>query len=1024
MSRYPHLFRSAALGVVLLAVSSAASFGDEPGQVDFLTRIQPIFVEHCYACHGPDKQEAGLRFDQRDKALAGGDSGAWFVAGKPDESELVRRITADEGERMPPVEGGARPLSAEQIDTIKAWVAAGAPWPESKNAASTHWAYQPIARPAPPAVKNEPWVRNAIDRFVLARLEAERTSPSPEADRYTLIKRLSYDLLGLPPSIAEVDAFVNDTSPDAYERLVDRLLDSPHFGERFARHWLDKARYADSDGYEKDNPRPDAWRYRDWVIGAVNRDLPLNAFTIEQLAGDLLPGATPEQRLATAFHRQTLTNTEGGTDQEQFRVEAIFDRVATTGTVWMGLTVGCAQCHTHKYDAITHQEYYQLFAFFNNADETTSTATLVGDPLATWQRETAAAKTRLAEIEPRLEKLRAERAAGAAAWETELKNTPSEPLAYHPVELVSAKSAAEAEIKTLSDGSYLVAGKNPDVDRYTIVARSELAQVIGFRLEALPHDSLGGRGPGRTDHGNYVLGEFQVSASADGKFNKKQRVKLTYAEADYTQDGFPAASAIDGNEKTGWAVGGQTGKEHAATFFADKPIPTAKRPWLQIELSQNYSGRHTLGRFRLSAITGHDPRLGIPEKIRGILALEPGKRSAEQTAELTEYYVRRDPAVDKLAGEVETLKKRLAEEPVMNVRVLTQRASEPRKSHILARGDFLDPQAEVTPGTLSVLPPLATRSEGVADRLDLARWLVAEQNPLTRRVLVNHLWSHLFGRGIVRTMNDFGVRGERPTHPELLDWLAAELVERGWSRKDMIRLIVSSATYRQTSAHRPELAESDPLNDWFHRQNRFRVEAELVRDLTLSVSGLLSDKIGGPSVFPPMPPDIAALSYANNFKWETSPGEDRYRRGMYTFFKRTAPHPDLSTFDSPDANTTCIERRTSNTPLQSLTTLNNESFAEAAQAMAGRVLALEGADELARIEQALRLCIARPPSSEERAAFAELLSTSRAWYAEHADEAAKTVGSSKAASAPVPETAAWVATVRMMLNLDEFLTRE
>ena len=1013
--------------VALLAIVSLAGVGqtvaEEPGPVDFLRDVQPIFVEHCYQCHGPDKQEAGLQLDVRDKALAGGDSGAWFVAGKAAESEIVRRVLADEDERMPPVDAQNKPLSAKQISTINSWIDAGANWPEASAGGSNHWSFQPIVRPAPPAVQNEAWIRNPIDRFVLEQLERRGIAPSPEADRYTLIKRLSYDLVGLPPSVSEVDAFVKDSSPDAYARLVDRLLDSPRFGERFARHWLDKARYADSDGYEKDNPRLDAWRYRDWVINAVNRDLPLDRFTIEQLAGDLLPEADPLNRLATAFHRQTLTNTEGGTDQEQFRVEAIFDRVATTGTVWLGLTVGCAQCHTHKYDPVTHQEYYQLFAFFNNADESQADAPLVGDPLATWQREKADAEKKLAEVRPQLEKLRSERTAGVAAWEAELKAMPATPIEYHPVELVRAESSAAAEIKTLSDGSYLIGGKNPDVDILTIVAKVDRPEINGLRIETLTHDSLGGRGPGRTDHGNFVLGGFKALVSDTNEFKPNQRVVIGSAEADYSQDGFAPDGALDKDEKTGWAVGGQTGHDHWIQFFAEKQIDTKSTPWLQLTLSQNYGGQHTLGRFRITAITGSDPQRGIPENVRAILALPTDQRTAEQVAALTDYYVRRDPQVDKLAGELAALEKRAAAEPVMNVRVLTQRTAEPRKSHILARGDFLDPQTEVQPGTLGVLPSLAPRASS-ADRLDLARWLVDPANPLTRRVMANQLWSHAFGRGIVRTLNDFGVRGDRPTHPELLDWLACELADRGWSRKELLRQIVTSAAYRQSSATRPELVEVDSRNDLFHRQNRQRVEAEIVRDLTLSVAGLLSEKIGGPSVFPPMPDDIAALSYANNFKWKTSEGEDRYRRGMYTFFKRTAPFPDLTTFDCPDANTTCIERRTSNTPLQALTTLNNETFLEASQAMARRALKIEAVDDRARLEQVLRWCIARPPSADEVAAFAELLSESRGWYAERGEEAQVTVGAYAVEGVPAAESAAWVATVRMMMNLDEFLTRE
>ncbi len=631
---------------------------------------------------------------------------------------------------------------------------------------------------------------------------------------------MSYDLLGLPPSVEDVDAFVADRSPNAYEKLVDRLLDSPRYGERLARHWLDKARYADSDGYEKDNPRPDAWRYRDWVIDAVNADMPLDRFTIEQLAGDLLPGASPLDHLATAFHRQTLTNTEGGTDQEEFRVAATFDRVATTGTVWLGLTVGCAQCHTHKYDPITHREYYQLFAFFNNADESQTAVPLVGDPLVEWRRDKQAAETKLAELEPKLEKLRAERAAQVAAWEAELQATAAAPLEFHPVELVSAVSKAGAEVKTLSDGSFLIAGKNPDVDQLTVTAKSDLPAITGFRIEALAHDSLGGRGPGRTDHGNFVLGELKVFAVPDENIKKNHRVPLKYAEADYTQGGFPADKAIDDNQKTGWAVGGKTGQDHWALFVTERPIEGQSTPWLRLTLDQNYGGRHTLGRFRVMAVTGNDPQLGIPQEVRDLLAIPAEKRSGEQTAAIVEYYVNRDGQVKKLADEIAELERRAAAEPVMQVRVISQRTDKPRTTHILARGDFLDPQEEVRPETLAILPPIKARVSDAADRLDLARWLVDPANPLTRRVLVNQLWTHLFGRGIVRTPNDFGVRGDRPTHPELLDWLACELAERGWSRKEIIRLIVTSATYRQSSASRPELEELDPLNNLLHRQNR------------------------------------------------------------------------------------------------------------------------------------------------------------------------------------------------------------
>jgi len=1003
---------------------SAESAAERP-KVDFARQVQPIFIEHCYACHGPDKQESGLRLDVPSSALKGGDSGALLVAGKSKDSELFKRIaTADDDERMPPAKANAKPLTSEQMELITRWIDEGAVWPEGRGNGSTHWAYQPIQRPDPPTVKNPAWARGAIDRFVLARLESRSIEPSPEADRATLIKRLSYDLLGLPPKVEDVDAFVQDPSPNAYEKLVDTLLDSPHFGERWGRHWLDMARYADSDGYEKDNPRPDAWRYRDWVIDAINADLPLDQFTIEQLAGDLLPDATPTQKLATAFHRQTLTNTEGGTDQEQFRVEANFDRVATTGSVWLGLTVGCAQCHTHKYDAITHDEYYQLFAFFNNGDEVETEVPLTGEALAKWASDKNDAEGKLSKLEPKLETLRAELTAKLPAWEAELRSKPAVPLEFRPVELVSAKSSAESELKLHSDGSYLVTGKSPEVDKVTITAKTDLKEITGFRIETLTHDQLPGRGPGRNVLGNFVLSEFRVLAAGDSDFKAEQRVPMLQAQADFEQSGFSAAAAIDGKDATGWAVSPQMGRDHWITLIAKQPISGEATPWLQLVLAQNQGQQHTIGRFRIMAVTGHDPLFGIPPAVREVLAIENAKRTPEQSASLLEYYIGQDSKAQDLLTQRKKLQERLATKPLMKVRVLAQRLDKPRASHVLRRGDFLQPEAEVRPAGLSVLHPLNPRVGGAPDRLDLARWLVDAANPLTPRVMMNQLWSNLFVQGIVRTPNDFGVRGDRPTHPELLDWLAAELPRQGWSRKQMIRLIVSSATYRQASKHRPELAETDPLNELLARQNRYRVEAEIVRDLALSAGGLLADKIGGQSVFPPLPPDIAELSYANNFKWTNSTGEDRYRRGMYTFFKRTAPHPNLTTFDCPDSNTTTIQRRTSNTPLQALTTLNNEAFVEASQALAKRALAGPAATDQERLAKALRWCIARAPGSDEVKSFDELLASSRQWYAAHPDEATTAVGKLAAGGQPAIELAAWVSTVRMMLNLDEFLTRE
>ena len=780
--------RLAAVGLVvaLKAAAATATLTAAEG-VDFNQQIRPLFAAHCYECHGPETVESGLRLDQRSAAMRGGDSGPVIAAGQSAASEIIRRVTAvDPDERMPPVDDATRPLAPEQIEVLKRWIDQGADWPTTNDHAgvvSNHWSLQPVRPVTPPVVKDTAWPRNDIDRFVLAALEARAISPSPEADRYTLIKRLYYDLIGLPPEPPAVEAYLRDEPAEAYERLVDRLLASPRFGERWARHWLDKARYADSDGYEKDRPRPEAWRYRDWVIDAINNDLPFDRFTVEQLAGDLLPDAGYSQLLATAFHRQTLTNTEGGTDQEEFRVAAVMDRVNTTGTVWLGLTIGCAQCHSHKYDPLTQADYYRLFAFFNNGDETTTDAPVSEEALAEYEKE-----------------------------------------------------SAEYELK---------------------------------------------------------LAALEQSNAAD----RQEQIKK--------------------------------------------------------------------------------------------------------------------------------LEKQQPQQPAVQVRVIRERTKDPRTTHILRRGDFLQPQAAVTPGPPEVLPEFHPRTaDRPADRLDLAHWLMDEDNPLTSRVAVNHVWSHLLGAGLVRTADDFGSRGEVPSHPDLLDWLARRYVELGWSRKSLIRLVVTSATYRQASRHRPELDEVDAENRLLYRQNRWRVEGEIVRDLHLAASGLLSRKIGGPSVFPPMPPDVAELSYAGSFKWKSSEGEDRYRRGMYTFFKRTAPHPNLMTFDCPNSNTTAVRRTVSNTPLQALTTLNNEVFVEASQALARRALDDCSGGDAQRVAYAFRLCAVRPPTPAELAALSDLLVASRDWYAAHDDQALAMAGSQLPRNLPTSEAAAWVAVTRVIMNVDEYITRE
>jgi hypothetical protein len=1038
------LFLTIACGfvTVILAISSASlcCADDERAtpqtpvaakQIEFNRDIRPIFAARCYDCHGPEAQDSGLRLDRKSRALLGGDAGVVIVPGKSDESLLLRYISGADPDIIMPPEGEGDPLTKEQIELFRAWIDQGAVWPAdvTDSPGHSHWAFQRLQELDPPEPQRSQPVRNPIDAFVLSRLEEEQIAPSPEANRYTLMRRLSLDLIGLPPKPSEADEFVWDESAKAYENLVDRMLDSPHFGERWGRHWLDAARYADSDGYEKDRPRPNAWRYRDWVIEAVNHDMPFDQFTTEQLAGDLLPDATPMQKLATAFHRQTLTNTEGGTDKEQFRVEAVFDRVETTGTVWLGLTIGCARCHSHKYDPITQREYYGLFAFLNNGDEVDANVPISKEAVEEYHREKIAHSKKSAELEDRIAQARASIGPAQQKWEADIVATldaqPVDPVVLHPLNVVTISGPDGVKFRRLEDASYLVEGTETDEAVYSIVAQTDLKQVTGFQIEALDDPSLPDGGPGRGEEGGFALSEFKVVASSTEDFQNTTSVLFTAALSDDSDERKNISQAFDGDKKTGWSVSKPSGKSRTVVLIARQPIDGTQATWFKLALEQQQGKEKVLGRFRIMVMTGTHPEGIVPKGIRNILAAPANQRDPQQQENLTSYYVEIDPTVSELAQKLQELTAKAPKDPQMSVRVISQRTDDPRKTHVLHRGDFLQPAAEVQPASLDVLHPFKPRKEDrPTDRLDLAHWLISPENPLTPRVGANDIWQHLFGRGLVATVNDFGTRGDRPSHPRLLDWLATEYKRLGWSRKALIKRIVMSATYRQSSAHRPELDDVDPGNMLLYRQNRLRIEGEIVRDVTLAVAGLLSTKIGGPSVFPPMPPDVAALSYNNSFEWKNSSGADRYRRGMYTFFKRTAPHPNLLMFDCPDSNTTCVQRRSSNTPLQALTTLNNETFVEASQALVRRIFDESPSNDSDRISNAYRLCLTRPPTVTEKENLLELLAAARNWYENDAESAKSLAGDFRSEEIAVTEVAAWVATIRILINLDEFITRE
>ena len=820
--------------------------------VDYVKEIQPLLAQHCYQCHGATQPKHGLRLDTAAFAIKGGQSGAAIKPGKSSDSLLVQVISGTHKDitRMPYKKP---PLSDAHIALVRRWIDEGAKAPANEVPGSkVHWAFLTPKRPMVPRIQNpESRIQNSIDAFIRARLAKEQLTPSPEADRVTLIRRLALDLLGLPPMPAEVDAFVNDKSPDAYEKLVDRLLASPHYGERWGRWWLDVARYADSNGYSIDAPRS-IWRYRDWVIAALNRDLPFDQFTIEQLAGDMLPNATMEQKVATGFHRNTQINQEGGIDKEQFRIESVVDRVATTGYAWLGLTIACANCHDHKFDPISQKEYFGLYAMLNNQDE------------------------------------------------------PDLPLTS-PDE---SKRAADIE-----------------------------AKVAGYIADLFKKDA----------------GIVDRELTWEGSMTPEQRQAM-------------------------------------------------------------------------------------PQLWREIFDTPPAQRTDAQKLVMVTSFV--EHAAEHKTHQA-VIKKFRAEKPKVDTTMVMREAAKPRRTFLQIKGDFTRDGGDVKAHFPSALHPFKAAPDREPNRLDLARWLVDEANPLTARVLVNRVWQQYFGKGLVDTENDFGTQGALPIHPELLDWLAAEFQKPGggveglkvsrveearpsapastlqpWSLKSLHRLIVTSATYRQSSAVRADLLRVDANNKWLARQNRLRLDAEIVRDVGLTASGLLTPTLGGPSVYPPIPENAMALGQRKQ-PWPTSTGPDRYRRGLYTFYYRATPPPSMNVFDSPDGFSTCTRRMRSNTPLQALALLNDTAFYEFAEHLATRVLKEVPANDSARLEHAFRLCLARKPSAAEATRLAGLLKT---------EAASLTEAEAKSVKAPAgvepKQFAAWTTVARVLLNLDETITRE
>jgi mono/diheme cytochrome c family protein len=1028
-----------AVGLSLLAAMAGLAWPKhstaQAGPVDYRRDIQPILAAHCYGCHGPQKAAAQLRLDVKQTALRGGLGGAVIVPGKGKDSRLVHRLRGAGGEQRMPL--GKPALSEAQIKLVEQWIDAGANWPEEpsairnpQSAIPQHWAFVAPARPPLPQVKHQAWVKTPLDNFILARLEKEKLAPSPEADKATLARRLFLDLLGLPPSPKELDEFLADAAPDAYEKLVERLLASPHYGERWGRWWLDAARYADSNGFEKDRPRS-IWPYRDWVIKAFNEDKRFDQFTIEQLAGDLLPNATLAQRIATGFLRNSMRNEEGGADPEQFRVEEIIDRVDATGKAFLGLTVNCAQCHTHKFDPIKQSEYYQFYAFLNSDIEAELEV-----PDAKVKAKRAEINQAVAKLEDALIAQTPDLAARVAAWEAQVKPLAGE---WQVIEDSTVTASFGVKFERLPDGSFVARGDAATNNVYVVKARANAGTVTGIRLEVLSDQSLPHGGPGRRlSDGVAAINEFIAEvapASSNEERPSGERINFATVTSDLETTKNQATLTVDGDGRTAWSTDAPAALRHQdrkLVYALKQPLALGADQQLVFQIIQKFPDNNAIefgihpvvGRFRLAVTSAPNPQADpLPARLRQLLNTPASQRTPEQRREIFSFY---RTTVKEWAETNQKIEELLKGWPYGDTTLALAPRSVPRPTHIFRRGDWKRPEAAtVTPGTPAFLHPFPAGAP--RNRLGLAQWIVAPDNPLTPRVVVNRVWQQYFGAGLVTTPEDLGTRCEPASHPELLDWLAREFWDNGKSLKALHRLIVNSATYRQSSRLTPKLLEADPTNRLLARAPRLRVEAETIRDIALAASGLLSRKIGGPSVFPPIPDGVLSLSYGRPMEWKTATGEDRYRRGMYTFWKRNVPYPALLVFDMPNGDFSCTRRVRSNTPLQALTTLNDATFMEIAQAFALRIWREGGADERARMSYAFRLATGRLPDAFELERLLKLLHQQQQQFA---GKTAAAVYVSAPDLNKLPEEmdlhqlAPWTMVARALLNLDETVTKE
>ncbi|MDG1895209.1 MAG: PSD1 and planctomycete cytochrome C domain-containing protein [Fuerstiella sp.] len=1022
-----HLRAAVPLSICFLIgfpVAGSADATDEQA-VDFNRDVRPILADKCFHCHGPDPgtREADLRLDQQTGAKDG-----VIVGGKSSESELIRRLLSDDADEVMPPPDSGKEVTPEQIEVLKRWIDSGAEW-------STHWSFErPVMSPLP-AVTDVSWPKNAIDNFVMGQLDREKLKPSPEVRRETLARRVAFDLTGLPPTPERVQGFVNDSSPQAYEQLVDELLHSKHYGERMAMAWLDAARYADSDGYQADATRQN-WPWRDWVIDAYNSNMPFDQFTIEQFAGDLMQDATPEQILATCFHRNHMHNGEGGRDPEESRTEYVIDRVNTVGTVWLGLTLGCAQCHSHKYDPVSQTEYYQLNAFFNSIDES-GKAGGGAAPFLKYNSPYAANGLQdsidwLQQVETRLQQVRQEELAHFDDWVTQQQTH----IAAAKEDFSSWKSFAASEMGTTggttlqqADLVYSVSGQDPRHNDYLITVAPQLPRVTRMRLSVFPSADAGGR-LSRFQDGHIILTNLKVRRrSADGTRESDVAISDTVATHEAAKGGRiygPINTVLDDDPRSGWMTTGSPADEKKiAAFVFKEPIVLAEGESLVVELRQrSLRGYSNLQRFTLEFTDEFGPAaksLDITPLER--LASVNSSVSGDLRKLLEAQFLADRPRIRDAQDARDKGKRRKgvydSASKSQNVTVLKER-SKPRDMHILVRGVWNNKGDSVQPAT-----PLAISTAGPApsNRMELAQWLVSRDNPLTARIAVNRYWQMYFGYGLVRTPGDFGTQGEPPTHPKLLDWLAAEFMESGWDIKHIQRLIVTSATYRQSSMATPEQLTQDPDNRRLARASRFRLPSWMIRDAALASSGLLSDRVGGPPVYPFQPEGAWLDATMGRFRYEVSVGSDLYRRSIYTFWRRSVGPTGM--FDASKRRVCEVRSVRTNTPLQALTLMNDETFAEAAKMLADSAVSRHtAADD--RVSSMFQRVLLRLPSEKELAVLTHQLRTHIDEYKRDLSAAAAlvSVGQSPVGTKDVQQVAAFMLLASTILNLDEAITHE